>query len=285
MGSSTTGTSSRPWWPRAEEGIVVEGEEARPAMGRLPPRASGESDYSKGFEDGTKEALREVLSFVARGHSASEVRLLAETRLAHLDEETDHRRSRLLPPPRRIALDTLLQVKVKDGPGSPETSRTPPPPLPGFSYLFQEAVPTLARGFLGQVLAGGMPVVALTRHPQDLLPLTQGHGLLVLTIGGGPDGEREETQTGVQSMEADAGSLTGRLVRFQERSGGQTGCYLDAFEYLVTEWGFERAIRFVHWLNTAVQKSKGVLILSADPDSLDPLQLSSLKKDFSILRH
>ena len=45
--------------------------------------------YADGYEEGVRSALREVLQHASRGHTAQELRILIESRLARLEEEVE----------------------------------------------------------------------------------------------------------------------------------------------------------------------------------------------------
>ncbi len=256
----------------------MEGEQERPSKPNSPP--SPESEYSRGYEDGTRETLREVVSFIARGHSASEVRLLAETRLDHPGAEW-----RGGPPRpqvnRRVPLEALLPGRAR---AEAEPAPAPPSILPGYSYLFFETSPHLAPTFLVEVMRKGMPLVAITRHPESLPPAPDPGRFLALHLVGEGAASEEANLSGVRSVEADTQTLTGIVERFREGRDEPIACYFEALEYLNAEAGFDRTIRLIHWLNTAAQKGRGVLIVSTDPASLSASQLSALRRDFNFVR-
>jgi hypothetical protein len=250
---------------------------------RGPSAPSEDNDYPKGFEDGVRNALREILSYIVKGHSANEIRLLAETRLAHMEEETMERRKSLVVSPRRLPIDSLMPVVAQSNRSAGEKVATPM--MNGYSYLFQEKTPTQAREFLGRVLEAGLPVVAMTRLPQELSALCSKGMLTVLRIDeGATEDSKGENSVGVRSVDANPSFLTGAVTRFQEKMGPRVGAYLDAFDYLESEYGYENAIRFVHWLNTLAQKQSGVLIVSTDPEGLDNRKMVQLRSDFNIKR-
>jgi hypothetical protein len=242
-----------------------------------------DDEYSRGYEEGARNVLMEVMSFVSKGHTSLEIRYLVETRLAHMGEETRERRqSRTLSAPRRIPLESLLPQKPHRESSIPRDEAAPLI-QPGFSYLFLQGARSQSRQFLGSMLSHGLPVVAITRLSQELVQYSPRGKLLVLHIDsrGGDDGN-DDTLVGVRHVGADINKLTGILVRFHERMGDQVGIYMESFEYLKSEYSFEVAIRLVHWLNTMTQKGDGVLAVSADPESMDKQQLSDLRRDFNI---
>ena len=74
-----------------------------PANEDLPADEEFARTYAAGYEEGVRSALREVLQHASRGHTAQELRILIESRLARLSEEVELKRKGLLAPPRRPA--------------------------------------------------------------------------------------------------------------------------------------------------------------------------------------
>ncbi len=253
------------------------------AADKMGPRASTapreEQDYVRGFEEGTRSALMEVLSYIAKGHTASEIRFMAETRLAHLRGELEERRQAILRVPPSLPKSTLMPGT---GRSSERGERTLPTPMAGYSYLFLEENHTQARHFIGQLLDQGLPVVAITRQPQDLPEPKDPHHLLTLVVDSrGNDEWKGEELSGRHSVGADSSAITGVINRFLEGSGPQVACYWECFEYFVNERTYEQSLKLVHWLNSTVLSKKGILVLSVDPETMSATQLRNLRVDFN----
>ncbi len=62
-----------------------------------------------------------------------------------------------------------------------------------------------------------------------------------------------------------------------------TFVFLDRFDYLVTQYNFLEALNFVQHLNEIFYARKAILIISLDPDTLNPQELSLLEKETSVL--
>lgn len=237
-----------------------------------PSAEDSASAYARGYGDGVRGALREVISLAARGHTASEIRLLAQTRLSKLGDEVALRRKSLLAPPQRVPLESLVRPRLRGEGPNPQH----PPAAPGSSYLFLEVTPREARTFLKDLLGRGVRGLALTRIPQDLRPVAPPPALAILHLGGG--GAPEE---GVEAVQSDPNYLTSHVANFWDSADGPGVVHFEAFEYMQSETSFEKALKFVHWLVGSAQSNKGYLVVTLDPGSLEGRQLSVLKKDFN----
>jgi hypothetical protein len=59
--------------------------------------------------------------------------------------------------------------------------------------------------------------------------------------------------------------------------------YLDALEFLGTEYSLETTLKLVNWLTTQIQGTSSAMIVSADRDALDSRDRSRLQRSFSIV--
>jgi len=234
--------------------------------------------YAAGYEEGVRSALREVLQHASRGHTAQELRILIESRLARLSEEVELKRKGLLAPPRRPAWSSLLR------PPAPTHAWTGPAPAPG--------APTLR-------LAAGKSVLVREERPNRAVEILRGNATVfprIATVSlrppetpGIPPGRRVDITVG-GGASADAlganrlapGEIGGRLREPTEAPGGAL-VYVDALEYLATEYSLETTLKFVHWLVGQAQETGSALLVSFDRRALDVRDMSRLERAFETL--
>ena len=249
------------------------------ARGGNPPRE--EQDYVRGYEEGARSALMEVMSYIAKGHTASEVRFMAETRLSHLRGELEERRQAILRGPATVPKSTLLPSHSRSAEG--DAAAPLPPPMPGYSYLFLRDGHQRAREFVRQLLEKGLPAVLITRQPQDLPPVPSDAKVLTLVLDARNNEEWQGIElSGKHPVPADSSAITGIVTRFLEGAGPQVACYWECFEFFVSERNYEQSLKLVHWLNSTLLAKKGVLALSVDPGTLSQTQLRNLRVDFNL---
>lgn len=254
--------------PESDGGSPPPGEE-------LPADEEYARAYAAGFEEGVRSALREMLSHSSRGHTAPELRMLAESRLARLSEEVDLKRKSLLAPPRRPAWGALLRPPPHPGTrpwmapvrGAPPVVRL----AAGASVLVREERPLRAVELL-RSNAGSFPrVVIVSLHPPDVPGVAPPQRVVVALRTDSPsDGAPERLRLS---------ELGGRLREPTEAKGGAL-VYLDSLEYFLNEEGAETTVRFAHWLVGQVQSTGSSLVVSLDPRSLDTKDSSRLERAF-----
>ena len=231
--------------------------------------------YAAGYEEGVRSALREVLQHASRGHTAQELRILIESRLARLPEEVDLKRRGLLAPPRRPAWNSLLRA--------PQPARSWTPPVgsgagtpvrlaPGHSVLVREERPGRALEILRANAPHFPRLATVSLRPPEVDGLAAGQRFDIL-VGGGGGGESHA------SGQLAPGEIGGRLRGPTEEAGGAL-VYVDALEYLATEYSLDTTLKFVHWLVGQAHDTGSALVVSFDRRALDLREMSVLERAF-----
>jgi hypothetical protein len=250
--------------------------------GDPPPDADPPADeeyaraYAAGYEDGARNALREVVQHAARGHTPQEIRMLAEGRLVRLPEEVESKRKGLLAPPRRTAWNSILRPppppaaarawSVPVGGARPAVR-----PVPGQGLLVREERPARALEILRANATAYPRVVIVSLHAPEVPGLPPGHRLELSPRGAvAPDGS--VGRLGLSE-------LGGRLKAPTEASGGAL-VYIDALEYYVGEEGAETTLRAVHWLLAQMQATGSSLLVSCNTRSMDATNGVRLERAF-----
>ncbi len=226
--------------------------------------------YAAGFEEGLRSGLREILQHTSRGHTAQELRILVESRLARVPEEAELKRRSLLGPPRRPAWNSLLR------PPTPSPTRAwtaPVGPAPevrldrGRSVLVREERPARALELLATYLADYPRVALVSLHAPEL------PGLL-------PERRVDLSPRSAGGGHRTPGEVSGQLKGPTEAEGGAL-VYVDALDYFATEDGPDLTFRFANWLVDQTHRTGSALLVSLDPRTLDLRDASRLERLFA----
>lgn len=248
---------------------------APPPGEELPADEEYVRAYAAGYEEGVRNALRETLEHISRGHTPQEIRMLTASRLARLPEEVDLKRRSLAAPPRRPAWGSLLRppaparawAGTAPGPSAPTFRLSP-----GRSLLVREERPARAVEIL-RANANAFPRLAVvSMRPPDVPGFPPGRRVDLVLGGSG-------TPTDPEQGRLTPGEISGRLRDPTEAAGGAL-VYVDALEFLATEHTLETTLKFVHWLVTQAQETGSALLVSFDPRSLDVRDVSRLERAF-----
>lgn len=228
--------------------------------------------YAAGYEEGVRSGLREVLQHTSRGHTAQELRILVESRLARLDEEVELKRRSLLAPPRRPAWNSLLRAPQPARQWVPTfgTPGTASPRLnPGRSVLLREEKPARAVEILRANLQEFPRAALVSLRPPELPGLSKERRLDIVPSGSDLAG----------GSRLSPGEIGGHLREPTESPGGAL-VYVDALEYLIGEYGLELTLKFANWLVAQAEQTSSALIVSFDPRAIDTRELSRLERAF-----
>jgi hypothetical protein len=229
--------------------------------------------YAAGYEEGVRSGLREVLQHTSRGHTAQELRILVESRLARLEEEVELKRRSLLAPPRRPAWNALLRapqpartwVPTFGAGPAPTTSRLPA----GRSVLVREERPARALEILRANVHDFPRTAIVSLRPPELPGVSKERRLDIVPNG-------SELAGGARLSPGEVG---GHLREPTESPGGAL-VYVDALEYLAGEYGLDLTLKFVNWLVGQVEATSSGLVVSFDRRSLDTREMSRLERAF-----
>ncbi|HUI38454.1 MAG TPA: hypothetical protein VLY85_02365, partial [Thermoplasmata archaeon] len=233
-----------------------------------PDRSDGEDDYaraySEGYGEGLREGLKELLQHASRGHTAQELRILVESRLARVSEDVELKRRSLVHPPRRPAWGSLLRA-----PRPPEAWVPLRSPLPlsvvtaGQTVLLREERPARALELFERSAPEFPRVVVVSFHPPTFSPSVAARAEIV-RVGGSSDG--------ASGGGLSPGEIGGRIREATEAAGGAL-VYFDAFEFLATEYSLETALKFVHWATAQAIDHRSAFLACVDPKALDAKDL------------
>ncbi|HTT14856.1 MAG TPA: DUF835 domain-containing protein [Thermoplasmata archaeon] len=239
------------------------------------PRADEEyaRTYAAGYEEGIRSALREILQHTARGHTAQELRILAESRLARLSEEVELKRKSVLGPPRRPAWNALLRAPQPGRPAGASLAGALSSGVrlaPGRSVLVREERPARALDVVREHASAFPRVVIVSVRPGE--------------VAGVPAERRLEIPIGSSGGAGtiSPGEIGGRLKEPLEAGGGAL-VYVDGLEFLASEYSFDTTLKFVSWLVGRVEETGSALVVSFDRRSLDLREMSRLERAFPSL--
>ncbi len=228
--------------------------------------------YAAGYEEGVRSGLKEVLQHTSRGHTAQELRILVESRLARLDEEVELKRRSLLAPPRRPAWGSLLRAPQPARAWTPTFGGAAPSVLrlgPGRSLLVREERPARAVEVLRANVHDFPRAALVSLRPPELPGVSKERRVDIVPNGSDLAG----------GARLSPGEIGGHLREPTEAPGGAL-VYVDALEYLAGEYGLELTLKFANWLVGQVEQTASALIVSFDRRSLDTRELSRLERPF-----
>ncbi len=231
--------------------------------------------YAKGYGDGLREALRELRAHAGRGASPQELRMLIESRLARIPEDVAVKRKGLLTPPRRAPWGSLLRPPAAPAWSPPRAALPVAAIEPGTTRLVREDRPGRAVELLRASAGRYRRVVLVSQRPPDLPGVDPDR---IETIV--PAGARDDAAATTGGL--DPSAFAGRIRAAVD--AGSALVYLDAIEFLATEYPVEFTVRVVTWIATDGARNGSAVIASLSTGTLDPRDVSRLERAFHLVQ-
>jgi len=146
----------------------------------------------------------------------------------------------------------------------------------GRGYLVEESRPETSHNLMVALMREGYRGLAITRgHPQRL---KQKAGELPAQVLWLTDRESQKEMTLPPSLER----LMLTIDEFMDADGSKV-ILLDDIQYLISNTTFEGVVRFIRSVVDRVQESPSVFILSVNPLSLTPRDLSIFEREMEVI--
>jgi hypothetical protein len=224
--------------------------------------------YSKGYEEGLKQAWNSIVRLTSRGHSIHELRMIAKGNVAAIPNRVIERMSEIDPSTLLPKEEPIFQYDtrvVEEGRGCVVKERSPD------------------RSFLifNDLLAKGGRGLCVTRiHPDELRDRYGMEGVRFVWL---TRSERKETVLGALGVEEEYVSptslagLASLLIGFIEEGGDVI--ILEGTEYLITQNDFNPVLKFLMKVNERALLKGVTFLLSIDPATVDIKEYQLLSRE------
>ena len=244
----------------------------------MPEQKKRPQDYWEGYRDGTNAVWDEVAKMTAKGYTSREMQITANSKRYSMTVE----------------IERELGIQPKTPPPQKGDSKSQPDELlPGSSILFREQRPDKGFALFAGLVRDGKPGYCVARTAPQLIRdkyNLQSAGILWLSsadsdtqgfspaaLGIAPNGTpvQEETINPTQLP-----LLFARVANFMEGTKGGVA-FIEGLEYLITNNNFPSVLKFVEKVIDTATKCGTILIVSANPATMDPKEFSLLERETS----
>ena len=223
--------------------------------------------YRKGYEDGLREALNEAVSLINRGYKPQELRLLLKSKMAAMEDQLEARLERRL-------------SEVREEASAPAARKEPEPAGEftfGSSYIVKETrFEKSLNLFLD--LATEYKGLCITRvNPLTISEMAKDRDVAMYWL---TTAEKvRETKYGFISP-TDLADLASTILAFCSKNKHGIAL-LQGVEYLISQNNFNSILKMVQRINDQVVLTRAILLLSVNPQSMDPRDYSNLLKEMT----
>ncbi len=148
----------------------------------------------------------------------------------------------------------------------------------GFNYLLYEEKASITYELVAELSKQGDPVLCITTiFPKKLKKMynMETAEILWLTDSGSDPKALKPTRLDFE--------ITRSITKFFKNNEGSV-VFLDGFEYLLSENGFDKARRFIKRINDTASMTDGTFIICVNKDAIPREDLITLSKDFDIVK-
>lgn len=207
--------------------------------------------YLRGYEDAVIEVVDDIIRLSTRGYTGKELQLLLNTYKGGLKEKLERK---------IVELRGTLEVEVlKERPRTKEL-------LEIGSYLVKEERPAKSLSILSSIPEKALNCLIISRVSPEKLE--------------GFEDFKEKTPVWLsrEGGEKDVDNLAGEVNKFLDRNSRGV-IFFHGVDYLVQENGSDRALKFMAYLKEKVVKTNSYLIVSLNPETLNPTDCKRIESE------
>jgi hypothetical protein len=230
--------------------------------------------YIKGYKEGLQKAWDELVKLTSRGYTPRELQIMVKSSLPVLSQFVESKKAEI---EKSLGKNIFMEEKADTAKGQAAA-----PMSPGMSICFREDRPERGPSIVKELIARGSPLLSISRmHPDQLRTRYSFEGKMIwLTKSETPsDGKAPEEH--IDFVSPNSLPLLADAIQ-QFLVGNSNGViFLEGLEYLMTQNDFKGVLRFVQLISELVQLKKGILILSANPTTMDPREFSLIEREMT----
>jgi hypothetical protein len=224
--------------------------------------------YLRGFEEGLRQAWNDAIRLAARGYTGTEMGIIIKGKLNSVPQAVEALAKRL----------EVNQILAEE----PEVEQPLPLAKETGAYLVPETKAHQIFGIFSRLTREGARGLCITRlHPSVAINRFSLRATRFVWLTrmerGAPDGAPDEVEF------VSPTNLPLLASTIQEFLGANAGgvVLLEGLEYLVTQNDFRQVLRFVQTVNERVVLSNSYLLVSVNPNAMNPQDYELLGREIN----
>jgi len=228
--------------------------------------------YIKGYKEGLQKAWEELVKLTLKGYTPKELQIMVKSSQTMLMQTVDTKMAEL----EKLLGKKLFTEERAKGPKGQGLA----PMSPGMSICFREERAERGPEIVGELLAHGSKLLSISRmHPDQLRSRFGFEGRMIWLTKAESVAEQRSLDDKVEFISPNSLPVLADAIQqfLIEQSNGVV--FLEGLEYLTTQNDFKAVLRFVQLMNEQVLLRKGILIMSANPSTMDPREFSLIERE------
>ena len=230
--------------------------------------------YIKGYKEGVQKAWEEMVKLTLKGYTPKELQIMVKSSQQMLMQSVDTKIAELE--------KTLGKKLFTDEKGKAPKGHDIAPMSPGMSVCFREERPERGPEIVRELLDHGSKLLSISRmHPDQLRARFGFEGKIIWLAKAESTSEQKAAEDSVEYVSPNNLPVLAEAIQqfLADHSNGVI--FLEGLEYLTTQNDFKAVLRFVQLMNEQVLIRKGILIMSANPSTMDSREFSLIEKEMS----
>lgn len=237
-----------------------------------------EEDFSKGYIKGYKEGLQkaweELVKLTSKGYTPKELQIMFKSSQSMLMQSVDAKIAEI---EKSLGKKLFSEEKAEAPKG-----QTLAPMSPGMSICFKEDRPERGPEIVRELLARGSKLLSISRmHPDQLRTRFGFEGEMIWLTKSETSSESKTPEEHIDFVSPNNLPVLADAIQQFLVNTSNGVIFLEGIEYLSTQNDFKGVLRFVQLINEQVLLRKGILILSANPSTMDTREFSLIEREMT----
>lgn len=230
--------------------------------------------YIKGYKEGLQKAWDELVKLTSKGYTPRELQIMVKSSQPMLAQFVDGKIA-------EIEKISGKKIFTEEKPEVPK-SQSSAPMNPGMSICFKEDRPERGPAIIKELITRGSKLLSISRmHPDQLRSRFGFEGRMIWLTKSETPSEAKSPEEHIDFVSPNSLPVLADAIQ-QFLSGSNNGViFLEGLEYLSTQNDFKAVLRFVQLINEQVLLKKGILILSANPTTMDLREFSLIEREMT----
>jgi Protein of unknown function (DUF835) len=230
--------------------------------------------YIKGYKEGLQRAWDELIKLTSKGYTPRELQIMVKSSQPILSQFVESKKAEI---EKALGRKIFTEEKV-DATKEPAAA----PMSPGMSICFREDRPERGPSIVKELITRGSPLLSISRmHPDQLRTRFNFEGRMIWLTKSETPSDGKDPGEHIDFVSPNSLPLLADAIQQFLVNNSSGVIFLEGLEYLMTQNDFKGVLRFVQLISEQVQLRKGILILSANPTTMDPREFSLIEREMT----
>jgi hypothetical protein len=230
--------------------------------------------YIKGYKEGLQKAWDELVKLTSKGYTPRELQIMVKSSQPILSQFVESKKAEI---EKALGRKIFTEEKVE-----PAKGQAAAPMSPGMSICFREERPERGPSIVKELITRGSALLSISRmHPDQLRTRFGFEGRMIWLTKSETPSDGKASEEHIDFVSPNSLPVLADAIQQFLSSNSNGVVFLEGLEYLMTQNDFKGVLRFIQLISELVQLRKGILILSANPTTMDAKEYSLIEREMT----